>query len=76
MFFPKDDAEMVESMDAQLDAHYLGHFAGVSRFSWLAALMRFRPRRSKRFYGMESEGHKVDPRSFKYKKPNRLFPRW
>ncbi len=29
MFFPKNDAEMVESLDAQLDAYYLGHHAGV-----------------------------------------------
>jgi hypothetical protein len=76
MFFPKNDAEMVESLDAQLDAYYLGYHAGVPDYSWLAALTRRRPRRNKRAHRVESEGHKVDPRSFNYEKPKHLFARW
>ncbi|MDE0168898.1 MAG: hypothetical protein OXS29_05200 [bacterium] len=76
MFFPKNDAEMVESLDALLDADYLGHYAGHHSSPLLLALIRRRAGRSKRATRMEAEGHKVDPRSFNYKKPKQLFPRW
>lgn len=74
MFFPKNDAEMVESLDALLDGEYLGYYAGGHSSPLLLALIRRLPRRSRRA-GMESEGHKVDPRSFNYKKPKR-YPPW
>ena len=76
MFLPKNDAEMVESLDALLDGHYLDHYAGGHSSPLLLALMRRRAGPSRRTARLEAEGHKVDPRSFNYKKPKQLFPRW